>query len=767
MTIASNLGFPRIGPNRELKRALEAHWAGHATTTDLATEARAIRRANWRLQVRLGIEHVPSNDFSLYDHVLDTAVMLGAVPSRFACRRDIDDVQRYFAMARGVGNGPSAIPAMEMTKWFDTNYHYIVPELEPAQELHLASTKPLDEYLEAKGLGITTRPVVLGPVSFLLLSKHRRPPEAPLAMLGGVLPVYEELLGRLRAAGVEWVQLDEPCLALDLSRESRLAYAEAYERLGAAGPRVLVATYFGDLGANLPTAVALPVAALHLDLVRGPGQLARALDLAPESLALSLGVIDGRNVWRADLDAALAPLMRAARALGRDRVMIAPSCSLLHVPVDLAGETELDDELREWLAFATQKLREVAILATAVNEGPHAVAGAIADARRALTRRRTSPRTTDPVVRARESAVTEDMLWRAPYPERRARQASALGLPPLPTTTIGSFPQTPALRRVRAERRAGRLTGEEYEAFLRAQVEDAIRFQEDVGLDVLVHGEFERNDMVEYFGEQLEGFAFTRNGWVQSYGSRCVKPPIIHGDVSRPRPMTVRWTAFAQSLTERPVKGMLTGPVTMLQWSFARDDQPRERTCRQIALAVRDEVVDLEAAGIRVIQIDEPAIREGLPLRSSEWPGYLRWAVSAFRLASSGVRAETQVHTHMCYSAFDDIIQAVASMDADVLSIETSRSDMALLRTFGRVCYPNAVGPGVYDVHSPAVPTEEQIAGLLRAALAVLEPEQLWVNPDCGLKTRRWEEVRPALRALVRAAARVRGEVAARAPTLR
>lgn len=749
---AGNLGFPRIGLKRELKFALESFWAGKSSADDLERVALDLRRRHWRIQADAGLAHIPSNDFSLYDHVLDAAALVGAVPDRFRYDGGPVDLATYFAMARGTAGAH----AMEMTKWFDTNYHYIVPELEPEQALHLASTKPVDEYLEAKGLGIATRPVVLGPVSFLLLSKHRRPPESPLSMLDAVLPVYEELLRRLSAAGSAWVQLDEPCLALDLAPAARRAYAEAYERLGTAGPRVLVATYFGDLGANLPLALQLPVAALHLDLVRGPGQLARALDLAPDTLALSLGVIDGRNVWRADLDAALAPLARASRALGEDRVMVAPSCSLLHVPVDLASETGLDDEILEWLAFATQKLREVAILATAVKEGPDAVAAAIADARRALTRRRTSPRTTDPAVRARESAVTEDMLWRAPYAERRARQGAALELPALPTTTIGSFPQTLALRRARAERRAGRLGGDAYDAFLRAQIEDAIRFQEAVGLDVLVHGEFERNDMVEYFGEQLTGFAFTRNGWVQSYGSRCVKPPIIYGDVSRPRPMTVRWTSFAQSLTDRPVKGMLTGPVTMLQWSFVRDDQPRERTCRQIALAVRDEAVDLEAAGIRVIQIDEPAIREGLPLRSREWPDYLRWATSAFRLASSGIRDETQVHTHMCYSAFDDIIQAVAVMDADVLSIETSRSDMAVLRTFGRVGYPNAVGPGVYDVHSPAVPTEAQIERLLRAALAVLAPDQLWVNPDCGLKTRRWDEVRPALRAMVRAAARVR-----------
>ena len=756
MTIASNLGFPRIGPNRELKRALEEHWAGHSSAAELASSARDIRLANWQRQAGLGIEHIPSNDFSLYDHVLDTAVMLGVVPRRFARRTDLDDTQRYFAMARGLADGASSIAAMEMTKWFDTNYHYIVPELDPAQEFRLASSKPVAEFLEAKAAGILTRPVLLGPLSFLLLAKNRVSSQPPIAFLDAVLQVYAELLAELHAAGVPWVQLDEPCLVLDLAPEQRRAYQAAYERLGACGPRVLVASYFGDLGKNLSTAIALPVAALHLDLVRGADQLAPALQRVPARLALSLGVIDGRNVWRADLDAALARLTEATRVVGTDRVMIAPSCSLLHVPVDLASETALDEELRGWLAFATQKLEEVRTLATALRDGPAAVAGELASARAARERRRTSPRTRDPQVRAREHGVTEDMLQRAPYGERRERQARVLELPQLPTTTIGSFPQTAALRRVRADLRAGRVGRAEYDAFLRSEIEQAIRFQEEVGLDVLVHGEFERNDMVEYFGEQLTGFAFTQHGWVQSYGSRCVKPPIIYGDVSRPAAMTVQWAAFAQSLTPKPVKGMLTGPVTMLQWSFVRDDEPRDATCRQLALAIRDETIDLEAAGIRVIQIDEPALREGLPLRAEHWREYLRWAVNAFRLASSSVRDDTQIHTHMCYSAFDDIMDMIAYLDADVLSIETSRSNMELLATFSRVDYQNAVGPGVYDVHSPAVPAAAGIEALLRRALAVLAPDQLWVNPDCGLKTRRWEEVRPAMQAMVAAARAVR-----------
>jgi 5-methyltetrahydropteroyltriglutamate--homocysteine methyltransferase len=760
MTIASNLGFPRIGPNRELKRVLEAHWAEQLTAHELASAARTIRRANWRRQAHSGIESIPSNDFSLYDHVLDTAVMVGAVPSRFARLTDLDPAQRYFAMARGITGRRGSPAAMEMTKWFDTNYHYIVPEFEPGQEFHLASTKPVDEFLEAKALGITTRPVLVGPLSFLLLGKDRRPSPDPLGLLDAVVPVYELLLKHLQLAGAEWVQLDEPCLALALSAEQRTAYRTAYERIGGAGPRILVATYFGGLGANLDAALELPVAALHLDLVRGADQLTPALERAPDTLALSLGVVDGRNVWRADLDAALAPLRQAVDVLGPERVMVAPSCSLLHVPVDLERERGLDEELRGSLAFATQKLREVAILTRALRDGPDAVAGELADARRALERRRASPRTRDPAVRARESALSDAMRRRAPHADRRVRQARLLALPVLPTTTVGSFPQTPGLRGARADARAGRLAPDEYDMLLRDRIEGAIRFQESAGLDVLVHGEFERADMVEYFAERLSGFALSAHGWVQSYGSRCVKPPIVYGDVSRPDPMTVAWTSFAQSLTARPVKGMLTGPVTMLQWSFVRDDQPRERTCRQIALAVRDEAADLEAAGIRVIQIDEPALREGLPLRAEARTDYLRWAVDAFRLAASGVRDETQVHTHMCYSAFEDIIGAVAALDADVLSIETARSGMALLDVFTRAGYANGVGAGVYDVHSPTIPDTETIEALLREAVAVLSPDQVWVNPDCGLKTRRWEEVQPAIRAMVSAAERVRRSLA-------
>jgi 5-methyltetrahydropteroyltriglutamate--homocysteine methyltransferase len=756
MTLSANLGFPRIGPKRELKRALEDYWAGRSGPDELEMAARSIRRANWEMQAGAGIDHVPCGDFSLYDHVLDTAVMLGAVPERFGRLDGMSGIGRYFAMARGATRGGAAIPAMEMTKWFDTNYHYIVPELEDGMELHLASPRVVDEFLEAKALGLTTRPVIVGPVSFLLLAKSRGSAFEPMAWLERALPVYEQLLAQLHASGADWVQIDEPCLVLDLDPAILRAYRKAYDRLGNAGLRVLLATYFGGLGANLATALDLPVAALHLDLVRAPDQLEVALDRAPETLALSLGVVDGRNVWRTDLDAALDRLAFAASRVGQDRLMVAPSCSLLHVPVDLDNETELDDELLGWLAFGKQKLHEVSVLARALREGRGAVEHDLAESRHAIAARRSSPRIHVAAVAARARAVGEEMLRRAPFAERSRRQSEMLDLPLFPTTTIGSFPQTSELRRARAAHRAGTLSGAEYEGAIRTLIADAVRFQEGAGLDVLVHGEFERNDMVEFFGERLTGFAFTRNGWVQSYGSRCVKPPIIYGDVARSRPMTVAWTVYAQSLTRRPVKGMLTGPVTMLQWSFARDDQPRELTCRQLALAIRDETLDLEAARIQVIQIDEPAIREGLPLRAAERGEYLRWAVDAFRLASSGVRDETQIHTHMCYSEFDEIIGAVARMDADVLSIETSRSDMELLDTFGRTGYPNAVGPGVYDVHSPVVPAVDAIEALLEKALTVLAPAQLWVNPDCGLKTRQWEEVRPAITAMVAAARRLR-----------
>ncbi len=763
MTVATNLGFPRMGQHRELKRALERFWAGKLAAGELQTMASQLRKTHWELQQAAGLAYVPCNDFSLYDHVLDTAVMLGAVPDRFL--NIADDLERYFAMARGAPstNGQSGPAAMEMTKWFDTNYHYLVPEFHRGQAFELATTKPVDEFLEAKSLGMKARPILIGPVSFLLLGKAKDADFSTLDLLPKLLPVYEDLLQRLTSAGAEWIQVDEPCLVTDVDTSVLTALEQAYARLSRAAPtlKLLLATYFGSLGEVLPHVLNLPVDAVHLDLVRGPEQLDEALAAVPPELSLSLGLVDGRNVWKTDLASALDRAERAQKQLGAQRVMIAPSCSLLHVPIDLADETSMDPDVREWLAFARQKLEEVSLLARGLREGRESIADELAENQAAILRRRSSACIHRPEVRARLASVTPEMLRRSrPHAERKVAQHSRLGLPLLPTTTIGSFPQTAEVRKARAAHQAGKLSDKDYDSFLKNETAKAIRWQEDVGLDVLVHGEFERSDMVEYFGEQLEGFVFTRNGWVQSYGSRCVKPPIIFGDVARPEPMTTRWTRYAQSLTSKPVKGMLTGPVTILQWSFVRDDQPRKDTCWQIALAIRDEVADLEAGGAAIIQIDEPALREGLPLRRRDWPEYLRWAVDAFRLASSVARDETQIHTHMCYCEFNDIIESIAELDADVISIETSRSQMELLSVFADFRYPNDIGPGVYDIHSPRIPTQAEIEQSLTKALAVLSPEQVWVNPDCGLKTRRWEEVQPALAAMVAAAHATRQRLA-------
>ena len=766
--IAANLGFPRIGPERELKTALERYWAGEITETALREAGRAIRQRSWALQAERGIQHIPSNDFSFYDHVLDMAVVAGAIPKRFGAGPPVaSDLAAYFAMARG---GVSLTP-LRLTKWFDTNDHFLVPELEPNAEFALGSTKPVDEFLEAKAHGVHTRPVLLGPVSLALLSRTGATDARESTGLVGrlaerLVSVYAELLQRLDRAGADWVQVDEPVLALDLAPEVLRALERTYQRLGRSSRlRILLAVYFGGLGPNLATAMRLPISALHLDLVRAPDELDAALAQAPETLSLSLGVVDGRNVWRTDLEATLRMVERAGERLGLERIQVAPSCSLLHCPIDLDLEPGLDPELREWLAFGRQKLEEVVTLATALRRGRHAVREALARSRGALEARAASPRTRDAGVRARLAAVTAEMLQRAsPYSERRPRQRAALRLPLLPTTTIGSLPQTAELRRQRAAYRSGALSSGDYERHVRDEIGRGIREQEAIGLDVLVHGEFERPDMVEYFAGELNGFALTQHGWVQSYGSRCVRPPILYGDVSRRGPITVRWSRVAQSRTSKPVKGMLTGPVTLLQWSFGRDDQPRALTCRQLALTLRDEVTDLEAAGIGIIQIDEPALREALPLRRAEWPAYVGWAVDAFRLAASGVRDTTQIQTHMCYSDFDDIIEAIVGMDADVLLIEGTRSGMRILDALRRCGYPNDVGPGIYDIHSPRIPTEDEIARRLAAALDVVPADRLWVNPDCGLKTRRWDDVRPALTAMVAAACRLRGAHTVRGP---
>jgi len=755
MAIAANLGFPRIGARRQLKRAVEEYWAGNIDPEELKSTAASLRRQHWQLQQSLGIEHVPSNDFSLYDHVLDTAVMLGAVPKRFAWSGPTVDLPTYFAMARGADE----LPPLHIIKWFDTNYHFLVPELEQGMKFKLASTKPVDDFREAAALGIHTRPVLLGPLTFLLLGKSKSAKPKPLNLLDKVLPIYEEVLWQLAHAGADWVQIDEPVLALDLSKEALHSLESSCARLSAASDqiRICLTTYFGDLGDNLAAALKMPVAAVHLDLARAPEQLDRALEAAPSGMALSLGVIDGRNVWRGDLERALGLLDKAAAKLGPDRIMVAPSCSLLHCPIDLDNESALDSELKGWMAFAKQKLQETAILAKALNRGRAAVADELAASRAAVESRAASARLHNAAVRQRVAAISDDMLHRRhPLLDRREAQRRRLLLPLLPTTTIGSFPQTGEVRRARAAFKKGDWPVERYETFCKMEIERTIRFQEEIGLDVLVHGEFERADMVEYFGEQLEGFARTANGWVQNHGALCVKPPILFGDVLRPRPMTIRWSQYAQSLTSRPMKGMLTGPITILQWSFVRDDQPRRDTALQLALCVRDEAIDLEAAGIGVIQIDEPALREGLPLHRSDWPAYLKWAVDAFRLASVGVRDETQIHTHLCYSEFGDIIDSIASLDVDVLSIEASRSDMALLDSFVNFKPPIQIGPGVYDIHSPREPEIEEIMGRLRKALQVIPAERLWVNPDCGLKTRGWREVQASLRNMVEAAKSLR-----------
>ena len=749
MTIASNLGFPPLGAARELKRATEGYWSGKVTREQLLATGAELRRRHWQLQRDIGVSRIPANDFSFYDRMLDTCAMVGAVPPRYGWSGKWMDADTYFAMARGSQGKGRDVTAMEMTKWFDTNYHYIVPELERGQRFRMASAKPANEYREAKALGIDATTVLIGPLTFLLLAKTKGAAFDRLSLLDALLPVYGDVLDSLAAAGATWVQLDEPCLALDRTDAERAAYVRAYKELAkrAGKLQLMVATYFAGLDDNLSTALALPVQGLHVDLVRAPSQLDALLAKWPKGRVLSAGVIDGRNVWRADLEKQRALLDKAAAKVGKDRLWVAPSCSLLHTPLDLDLETKLDPELKSWLAFAKQKLAEVVALA----RGDRA---AIAASSRAVQSRRTSKRINNAAVQRRVASVTEkDRARGAPFAVRRKAQ---LELPSFPTTTIGSFPQTTEVRAARRKLNDGQLGAEEYERFIEEQIVKTIKLQEELGLDVLVHGEFERNDMVEYFGEQPAGFTFTEHGWVQSYGTRYVKPPIIFGDVSRPTAMTVRWSRYAQSLTERPVKGMLTGPVTILQWSFVRDDQPRAATAKQLALAIRDEVIDLEKGGIRVIQIDEPALREGLPLRRSEWSDYLRWAVDAFRLATAGVKDSTQIHTHMCYSEFNDVLQVIERMDADVISIENARSGSELLQGFEQYKYPNEIGPGVYDIHSPRVPATKEITAALKSMTRVLDDAQIWVNPDCGLKTRGWDETLAALKNMVAAAREMR-----------
>ena len=756
------LGFPRIGAHRELKFALERHWRGESQPEVLPQVAQDLRTRHWLAQRHAGLDFATAGDFSLYDVMLDHTVMFGAVPARFGFTPGQLSLSQYFELARG----NAAQGAMEMTKWFDTNYHYLVPELSVDQAFSLHAQPLLDAVREVEHRSFAPKPVLIGPLTFLWLSKIRDLPvgadeaQAKLALLPRLLPVYAELLKALEARAVSWVQIDEPVLVLDLPEAWLQSLKGAYDAIVRPHLQLMLTTYFESVERHLPLLATLPVQGLHLDLVRAPQQATAALQHWPRNKVLSAGVIDGRNIWRADLRAVLAQL-KPLQAHWGHRLWLAPSCSLLHCPVDASVELRLDEPVRGWLAFAVQKLGELGTLKRALLDGDAAEAKALAASDAAQTTRRLSPQVNQPAVRARVAALAAaDAQRMQAYAQRSTQQHKRLALPPFPTTTIGSFPQTNEIRVARARFKRGELREPLYREQMQQAITQAVREQEELGLDVLVHGEAERNDMVEYFGEQLSGYAFTDNGWVQSYGSRCVKPPIIYGDVSRPVAMTVEWTRYAQSLTPRWMKGMLTGPVTMLQWSFVRDDLPREQVALQLALALRDEVVDLEAAGIAVIQIDEPAFREGLPLRRADWAAYLEWAARAFRVSASGVRDETQIHTHMCYSEFNDILPSIAAMDADVITIETSRSQMELLRGFGEFAYPNEIGPGVYDIHSPRVPDSAEMLALLRKAREVIPDERLWVNPDCGLKTRGWDETRSALRHMVEAAQVLRRELA-------
>ncbi|MGN6024520.1 5-methyltetrahydropteroyltriglutamate--homocysteine S-methyltransferase [Alcaligenes faecalis] len=760
MTTIHNLGFPRIGAKRELKFALESYWKGESSRDELKMLGAQLRQRHWENQA--GLDLVPVGDFSFYDQVLDASFLLGNLPERVQGFHG-DELDNYFRVARGRSakglEDHSAccggVAAGEMTKWFDTNYHYIVPEFTADTQFKLDASRLLEQLAEAKAQGVKAKPVIIGPVTYLALGKTKDESNK-LALLDRLLPVYVQLLDTLAKAGVEWVQIDEPILVTELDADWQQAFKTAYQQLKAAGVKLLVATYFGQLLENAALAASLPVAGLHVDAINDRDGVDALLKLLGDEKVLSLGVINGRNIWKTDLTAVLDWVEPIAKQLG-DRLWIAPSCSLLHVPVDLDSEQKLDADVKSWLAFALQKLDELRVLGKALSQGRDAVKAELAENLAALTARRNSPRVNNPAVKAAVARISAELGKRkSVYAQRASKQAEFLKLPAFPTTTIGSFPQTVEIRRARSEFKAGRLDENSYQAAMRAEIERSVREQEKLGLDVLVHGEAERNDMVEYFGEQLDGYAFSQFGWVQSYGSRCVKPPILFGDISRPQAMTVEWITYAQSLTQKPMKGMLTGPVTILNWSFVRDDQPRSASCLQLALAIREEVLDLEKAGVHVIQIDEAALREGLPLRKSQWQSYLDWAVESFRITANGVGDETQIHTHMCYSEFNDIISSIADMDADVITIETSRSDMELLEAFENFQYPNEIGPGVYDIHSPNIPTEQHIVNLMKKAAERVPAERLWVNPDCGLKTRQWAEVIPALTNMVAAAKALR-----------
>lgn len=758
-----NLGYPRIGNQRQLKKACELYWAGKISLADLKVVGRSIKEQNWQTQLDAGIDLIPCNDFSYYDQILDASLLLGVIPQRYSPVlsqiKSNNEIDLYFAMARGYQKDGLDITAMEMTKWHDTNYHYIVPEFTAAQEFKIFHENIFGEYNNAKQLlGAKAKPVLIGPVSYLLLGKEKEQGFDRIDLIKKLVPVYIEIINRLKQQGAEWIQLDEPCLSLDLSKKEKEAFSQAYRAIAnrVSGIKILVATYFEALLDNTALAVSLPISALHVDLVRAPEQLEEILVLIPDHLQLSLGVVDGRNVWKNDYEKSLKLIHTAVEKIGSDRVIIAPSCSLLHCPIDLDLETAIDPEIKNWMAFASQKLTEVKEIHS-IAEGNRNL---LAANKAAIESRQSSEKVHKQVVKNRIAAITEaDANRKSAFPVRQRLHQERFNFPSFPTTTIGSFPQTDDIRKLRSRFKKGELNLEQYEQAIEQATIDNIRWQEEIGLDVLVHGEFERNDMVEYFGEQLDGFLFTKNGWVQSYGSRCVKPPVIYGDISREKDMTVRWSTFAAAQTNKPMKGMLTGPVTILQWSFVRDDQSRETTTNQIAFAIRDEVLALENAGIAIVQIDEAAIREGLPLRKAKHPHYLDWAVKAFRISASGVQDQTQIHTHMCYSEFNNIIEHIAAMDADVITIETSRSQMELLEAFASFEYPNEIGPGVYDIHSPRVPSTEEMAFLLTKAAELLPARNLWVNPDCGLKTRKWPETKASIENMVKAAKQVREQI--------
>jgi 5-methyltetrahydropteroyltriglutamate--homocysteine methyltransferase len=760
MVTTHNLGFPRIGAKRELKFALEKYWKGESSRDELKAVGAQLRERHWKDQA--GLDFAPVGDFAFYDQVLDMSFTLGNLPERVRGFRG-DALDNHFRVARGrSAQGAdehaaccSGVAAGEMTKWFDTNYHYIVPEFDAQTQFLLDPSRLLEQLKQARASGVNARPVIIGPLTYLWLGKSKDDSDK-LALLPRLLPVYAALLDYFTAQGIDWVQIDEPALVTELDATWRQAFATAYEALSTRRVKLLLATYFGQLQDNLELACKLPVDGLHIDAINARDEVAKAIAHLPDTTVVSVGVINGRNIWKTDLNAALQWLEPLHRSLG-ERLWIAPSCSLLHTPVDLNSEQKLDAEIRSWLAFALQKLDELTTLAAALNNGRASVAAALDANAVAIESRRVSPRVHNPSVKAAIARIDAVLGKRASeYPQRAEKQAAILNLPAFPTTTIGSFPQTGEIRHARSQYKAGELDQAGYNAAMEREITRAVKEQEALGLDVLVHGEAERNDMVEYFGEQLDGYAFSQFGWVQSYGSRCVKPPILFGDISRPKAMTIEWIKYAQSQTAKPMKGMLTGPVTILNWSFVRDDQPRSVSCYQLALAIRDEVLDLEKAGVRVIQIDEAALREGLPLRRSQWNAYLQWAVESFRITANGVRDETQIHTHMCYSEFNDIIASIADMDADVITIETSRSDMELLDAFDDFNYPNEIGPGVYDIHSPNIPSEEHIVQLMKKAAERIPAGRLWVNPDCGLKTRAWEEVIPALTNMVAAAKTLR-----------